>query len=367
MGKSLMEYFAVIEDPRQGVVKHNLVEMLVIVACAVLSEIETFVDIAEWASWKEPWLRGFLRLENGIPSHDTLNRLFRLLDPKSFESVFRAWVADTLPAFAGQQIAIDGKSLRGAHHRSPVHMVSAFATQSGLVLAQEGVPNKGGELAAVPELLRALELRGCLVSLDALGCQRDIAGLIRERGANYLLAVKGNQPILRQALEDAFTDMAHAPAHGHSQHGHGRRSEQVAQVIDNPGYVDRAQWPDCQSLARILSIRTEAGQSGQVDVRYYISSARLDPAELAGAVRSHWAIENDLHWRLDVTLREDACAVRRDYAPQNLSILRRLILNIIKQEPMPSRKLSLRLRRKFAGLFDDERMRVLGIVKKYAD
>ena len=360
-----MEYFAVIEDPRQGQVKHNLVEMLIIVACGVLSEQETFVDIADWACCKEQWLRGFLRLENGVPSHDTLNRLFRLLDPKTFESVFRAWVADTLPVFGGQ-LALDGKSLRGAHDRCNVHMVSAFATQSGLVLAQGSVPDKGGELAAVPELLRALELRGCLVSLDALGCQRDIAGLIRERGADYLLAVKGNQPTLHQALDDAFADIPHAPAHGHSQHGHGRRSEQVAQVIDNPGYVDRALWPDCQSLARIISVRTEAGRSGKVERRYYISSAKLDPEALASAVRRHWAIENDLHWRLDVTLREDACAVRRDYAPQNLSILRRLILNMLKQNTTASPKRSLRRQRKLAGWDDGERMRVLGIVNKHA-
>ena len=362
-----MEYFAVIEDPRRRPVKHNLVEMLIVVACGMLSEQETFVDIADWARCREPWLRGFLRLENGVPSHDTLNRLFRLLDPKSFESVFRAWVADTLPAFGGQ-IAIDGKSLRGARGRCNVHMVSAFATESGLVLAQEGVPDKGGELAAIPELLRALALRGCLVSLDALGCQRDIAGLIRERGADYLLAVKGNQPTLHQALEDAFAELPYAPAHGHSQHGHGRRSEQIAQVIDNPGYVDRALWPDCQSLARIISIRTEAsragkGEPGKVELRYYISSARLDPDELAAAARRHWAIENDLHWRLDVTLREDACAVRRDYAPQNLSILRRLILNMLKLDTMAPPKRSLRRRRKFAGWDDDERTRVLGIVK----
>jgi hypothetical protein len=174
------EHFAVIEDPRRGPVTHNLVEMLVIACCALFSEVETFVDMAEWARYKEAWLRGFLRLEHGLPSHDTLNRVFRLLDPKSFEAVFRAWVADTLPAFGGQ-IAIDGKSLRGARRANPIHLVSAFATEMGLVLAQEGVPDKGGETAAIPDLLRALEVRGCLVSLDALGCQREIAEVSARR------------------------------------------------------------------------------------------------------------------------------------------------------------------------------------------
>lgn len=359
MGKSLVEHFAVIEDPRRGPVTHNLVEMLVIACCALFSEVETFVDMAEWARYKEAWLRGFLRLEHGLPSHDTLNRVFRLLDPKSFEAVFRAWVADTLPAFGGQ-IAIDGKSLRGARRANPIHLVSAFATEMGLVLAQEGVPDKGGETAAIPDLLRALEVRGCLVSLDALGCQREIAGVIREREAHYLLAVKGNQPSLRQALEDAFADSPEAPAHEQTLKGHGRRSAQLAQVIANTGQVDTALWPDCQSLGRVLSIRSEAGKPGQIEARYYISSAQLDPNALALAVRRHWAIENDLHWRLDVTLGEDACTVRRDNAPQNLSILRRLILNLLKQDTAHPKR-SLRLRRKAAGWDDDERMRVLGI------
>jgi predicted transposase YbfD/YdcC len=359
MGKSLVERFAVIEDPRRGRISHDLVEMLVIVTCALFSEVETFVDIAEWAHYKEVWLRRFLRLDNGIPSHDTLNRLFRLLDPKVFGAVFQAWVGDVLGAFG--HVAIDGKSLRGARRKSPVHMVSAFATELGMVLAQQGVANKGSELAAIPDLLRALELRGCLVSLDALGCQREIAGQIRDRGADYLLAVKGNQPTLEQALQEAFADRPDAPEHTQHLRGHGRQSVQLAQVIANGGQVDTAVWPDCQTLARVICLRSEAGKPATPQMRYYISSATLAPKELAAAVRRHWAIENDLHWRLDVTFREDACVVKRDNAPENLSIIRRLILNHLKQDTAHPKR-SLRLRRKAAGWDDDERARVLGMM-----
>lgn len=358
MGKSLVEHFATIEDPRRGRVAHDLVETLVIVTCGVLAERESFVDIADWACIKADWLRRFLRLEGGVPSHDTLNRIFRLLDPKSFETAFRAWVADVMPAFS--QLAIDGKSLRGTAKTSPVHLVSAFATELGLVLAQRRVADKGGELEAVPELLQALELSGCLVSLDALGCQREIASAIRARGADYLLAVKGNQPTLRQAVELAFADEPEFAAHESQARSHGRRSLQVVQVVANAGHVDTALWPDCRSIGRVLSLRVEKGRAQGIEQRYYISSAALDAEMMAAAVRRHWAIENDLHWRLDVTLREDACAVRRDHAPENLSIVRRIILNLLKLDSSHP-KLSLRRRRNLAAWDDDERARVFGM------
>jgi predicted transposase YbfD/YdcC len=199
-------------------------------------------------------------------------------------------------------------------------MVSAFATETGIVFAQQGVADKGSETAALPELLRALEIRGCLVSLDALGCQHEIAEVIRERKADYLLSVKGNQPNLKTALEQAFADESDAPAYGHAEKGHGRRCAQIAQVIPNSGQVDSSLWSDCQSLARIRSIRCEANKPEHVETRYYISSAQFNSETLALAVRRHWAIENDLHWRLEVTLSEDACTVRRDHAPQNRRI-----------------------------------------------
>jgi predicted transposase YbfD/YdcC len=359
MGKCLVEHFATIEDPRRGRVSYDLGEMLVIVTCALFAQVETFVDIADWARTRESWFRRFLRLENGLPSHDTLNRVFRLLDPKAFESVFRCWVSDVMTTFA--HVAIDGKTLRGSGKKAPVHLVSAFATDLGLVLGQQRVADKGSELAAIPELLRALELKGCLVSLDALGCQRDIAENIREQGADYLLCVKGNQPKLRQMLENAFCDIPKPPMQGNAQLGHGRQVFQIAQVIPNSGHVDPALWADCKSLGRVVSVRIEKGKPGTVEMRYYISSAVLDPDELAAAARRHWAIENGLHWYLDVMLREDACVVRQDHAPQNLSIVRRFILNLLKLDNTHA-KISIRRRRNLAAWDDDERARVLGML-----
>jgi predicted transposase YbfD/YdcC len=361
MAKNLVEHFSIIEDPRRGKVAFELTEILVIVTCALFSEVETFVDIAHWARLKEAWLRRFLRLKNGLPSHDTMNRVFRLLDPKVFATVFAQWVGEAMPSFG--QVAIDGKSLRGARRNgqgNPIHLVSAFATEAGLSLAHAPVADKGSELTGVSALLEVLELKGCLISLDAVGCQRELAGQIRKRGADYLFCAKGNQPGLRQAIEDAFADAPEAGAFEQFERGHGRQSARRVETIANIGQVDSALWPDCRTLGRVISLRSEGGKSARPEIRYYISSQLLTPEALADAVRNHWAIENDLHWRLDVMLREDACAVRRDNAPENLAIVRRLILNMLKLDTAHPKK-SVRLRRKIAGWDDDERMRVLGL------
>ncbi len=360
MPRNLVEHFSIIEDPRRGRVEYDLTEILVIVTCALFAEVETFVDIADWAEFKAPWLRRFLALKNGVPSHDTLNRVFRLLDPKVFAAVFTDWVSEVLPTLG--QVAIDGKSLRGARREgaNPIHLVSAFATEAGLALAQHQVGNKGSEVEGAKALLEALELRGCLVSIDAVGCRIDLAEQIRARGADYLLCVKGNQPSLRQALEDTFADVPDASAFEQTERGHGRRTARRAEVIDNTGRGIVERWPDCCTLGRILSLRAEGDKTPQIEARYYISSAVLTAEQLASAVRQHWAIENDLHWRLDVMMGEDACVVSRDNAPENLSIIRRLILNMLKLDTAHPKK-SVRLRRKRAGWDDDERMRVLGL------
>jgi len=360
MPRNLVEHFSIIPDPRRGRVAYDLTEILVIVTCALFSEVETFVDIADWAEYKEPWLRRFLALKNGVPSHDTLNRVFRLLDPKVFGCVFADWVSEVLPTLG--QVAIDGKGLRGARREgaNPIHLVSAFATEAGLALAQHQVGDKGSEVGGIKALLEALELRGCLVSIDAVGCRSDLAQQIRARGADYLLCVKGNQPKLRQVLEEAFADAPEAGAFEQTERGHGRRIARHAEAIANTGLVDTQLWPECRTLGCILSFRAEGEKSPQIEARYYISSATLNSEQLSRAVRQHWAIENDLHWRLDVMMREDACVVSRDNAPENLSIIRRLILNMLKLDTAHPKK-SVRLRRKRAGWDDEERMRVLGM------
>lgn len=359
--KTLVEHLSEIGDPRRPgyAHRHDLVEILVISVCAMFSEVEGFEDIADWARVKEPWLRRFLKLKNGIPSHDTFSRVFRLLDPQAFESAFRNWIGSVLPAFG--QIAVDGKSLRGSADgdSGPLHMVSAFATDLGLVLGQEAVADKSNEITAIPVLLEALAIKGCLVSIDAMGCQKDIASTIVSRGADYLLAVKNNQPTVRAAIEDAFADV---PMHGfeHAERSHGRIVLQHAQVITNTGQIDTPLWPGCQRLGRVVSLRVTGNDRQVLETRYYISSAQLDHQALYAAARNHWRIENNLHWSLDVIFREDASTVCKDHGPQNLAVIRKIILNLLRRDTAHP-KASFKKRRKMAGWDDDERMRVLGI------
>lgn len=359
--KTLAEHFTEIEDPRRTgfAHRHDLVEMLVITTCALFSEVEGFEDIARWARVKESWLRRFLPLKNGIPSADTFARVFRLLDPKAFESAFRAWVASILPSF--KQVAVDGKTLRGSADgaRSPLHMVSAFATDIGIVLGQEAVADKSNEITAIPVLLEALAIKGCLVSIDAMGCQKEIASTIRKRRADYLLAVKNNQRTLRAAIEDAFADV---PMEGfeHTDRQHGRIVLQHAQVIENVGQVDGNTWAGCKRLGRVVSLRIEGDKRQVLETRYYISSAELTHEQFYAAVRQHWGIENRLHWSLDVIFREDDARIRKDNGPRNIALIRKIILNMLRQDTKWP-KVSLRGRRKMAGWDDDERMRVLGI------
>jgi predicted transposase YbfD/YdcC len=358
---SLVQALCEIEDPRVGNGKrHDLVEVLVIAICAIFAEVEGFEDIAEWARVKESWLRRFLVLENGIPSHDTFNRIFRILNPKHFEQVFRRWVGAVVRTL-GENVAIDGKALRGsaAAGESPVHMVSAFATGLGLALGQEKVADKSNEITAIPALLEALAVQGALVSIDAMGTQRQIARAIRALGADYLLAVKGNQPTLHEALEGAFVghgDEVHNTVHS----GHGRHVFQIVRTLPNTGQVDTATWVDCALLGRVDSLRVVEGKTSLLQTRYYIASRQMRTEAFAAAVRDHWAIENRLHWSLDVIFGEDDRRLVKDHAPQNFSLLTKMALNLLRQNPSPPKK-SLRLRRKRIGWDDDARMALLGL------
>jgi predicted transposase YbfD/YdcC len=359
---TLVQCLSEIEDPRVGNGRrHDLVEVLVIAICAVFAEVQGFEDMAEWAQVKEPWLRRFLRLHNGIPSHDTFNRIFRILDPKHFEQVFRRWVCGVVRTL-GQNVAIDGKALRGSARggQSPVHMVSAFATGLGIALGQEKVADKSNEITAIPALLEALAIEGCLVSIDAMGTQREIARAIRTLGADYLLAVKGNQPTLHEALQGAF--VGHwDEVHNSVQAGRGRHVFQIVRTLPNTGEVDTAAWVDCALLGRVDSVRVVNGQASAVETRYYIASREMSTAAFAAAVRDHWGIENRLHWSLDVIFGEDERRLTEDNAPQNYSLLSKMALNLLRQDLPPGKKKSLRLRRKRIGWDDDARMALLGL------
>src|SRR3954454_14626156 len=371
MLEALIAELASIEDPRRGwKVEHRLIDILVIAVCAVLGEAETFEDIALYGRCKEAWLRGFLALPNGIPSHDTFRRVFTLIDPEAFERCFLGWARAVFrPGEDGpRQVAIDGKTVRRSfdrkHGRSPLHLVSAYATEGGLVLAQRAAEEKRGELTVLPELLDGLDLRGCLASLDALACQPAIARHVLARGGDYLLALKGNRRKAHAEVKAWFAANAVAlgaplrPFFDAFDDGHGRLVRR--RVFAGPDAGVFAALKDWQGLRAVLAVETIRGIPGRgkvtAEIRHYLSSAALPPEALAAAIRRHWGIENGLHWVLGVTCREDASRVRERNAARNLALLRKIALNLARADG--SLKASLRGKRKYAG-WDDAFMATL--------
>jgi len=356
-----------IDDPRKpsNGTLHDFREILVIAIAATLSDSDTAEDIAFWAKKKEAWLRRFLVLKNGVPSEETFLRIFRVIDPKQFETAFRRWVGGVVGALSGT-IAVDGKTVRGSGSggETAIHMVSAFATELGVVLGQEKVASKSNEITAIPELLEALYIKGFLVSIDAMGCQKSIARQITAKGGDYLLMVKGNQPSLMAAIETTFIDQHEVEGvdrQSQVEKSHGRIVGQIASVLPAKGVVDLTDWPKCKTIGRIDSIRKVGDKESGLERRYYISSRDLSAEHLAAAVRAHWGIENRLHWVLDVSFGEDGSTIRKDNAPQNLSLLKKIVLNLIRLDTTDKTKASLRLKRKGAAWDDDVRMNMLGL------
>jgi predicted transposase YbfD/YdcC len=371
MLEALITELEAIEDPRcEWKVEHRLIDVLVIAVCAVLGEAESFEDIALYGRCKRAWLEGFLELPNGIPSHDTFRRVLMLVDPEAFERCFLGWVRAVFRSDKDvpRQIAIDGKTVRGSfdrkHGRSPLHLVSAYATEHGLVLAQRAAEEKKGELTVLPELLDGLDLRGCLVSLDALACRPEIATRIVGRGGDYLITLKGNQKKVHAEVRDWFAANAFAlgaplrPFFDAFDDSHGRLvRRRVFACPDVNAFATLKDWP---GLAAVLAVETIRGVNGKgkvtAEIRHYLCSARLPPAMLAAAIRNHWQIENGLHWVLDVTFREDASRVRERNAARNLALLRRIALNLARADS--TLKASLKGKRKYAG-WDDSFMATL--------
>ena len=371
MLEALIAALETIEDPRcEWKVEHRLLDILVIAVCAVLGEAESFEDIALYGRCKHEWLARFLALPNGIPSHDTFRRVLMLVDPEVFERCFLGWVRAVFRSDkdAPRQIAIDGKTVRGSfdrkHGRSPLHLVSAYATEHGLVLAQRAAEEKKGELTVLPELLDGLDLRRCLVSLDALACRPEIAQRIMGRGGDYLLALKGNRKKAHAEVKDWFAVNAFAlggslrPFFDAFDDSHGRLvRRRVFACPDVGAFATLKDWP---GLAMVLAVETIRGVNGTgkvtAEIRHYLSSAKLPPEMLAAAIRNHWRIESGLHWVLDVTFREDASRVRERNAARNLALLRKVALNLARADG--SLKASLRGKRKYAG-WDDAFMATL--------
>lgn len=344
---SLMEHFALLPDPRRGpAIQHRLLDIVVIAICAVICGADDWVEVEAYGRAKQPWLQGFLELPNGIPSHDTFGRVFAQLDAERFEACFAAWVKTVTELLPGQVVAVDGKTLRRSHDRrrgkAALHMVSAWAADAHLVLGQVAVEDKSNELTAIPQVLRQLDVHGCIVTIDAMGCQREIAAQILAQGGDYLLAVKDNQPLLAQRVATLF---AHAATHD-GRHivrseqvtvhkGHGRLEERrcLALTPDDWGfYLDpQERWEGLRTIVRVEASRQVNGDTSH-SVRYYISSLGGEAAQAAGAIRAHWGVENALHWVLDIAFREDESRLRKGNGAHNFSLLRRLALQLLRRE-----------------------------------
>jgi len=365
---SILTHFAALPDPRrERLRRHRLLDLIAIAICAVVAGCDDWVEVAAYGRQQETWLKTFLPLPNGIPSHDTFSRVFRLLDPAAFRRCFTRWIEAVQAATGGKLVAIDGKTLRHsfdtAAGRSALHLVSAWAGQNQLVLGQVAVDGKSNEITAVPELLALLDLKGATVTLDAMGCQKEIAAAIRAAGADYILAVKGNQNTLYEGLSDFFVDcldndFAGVPHRYHKSvgRGHGRHETRHYYVADVPEALrTRAQWRDLRSVGMVYAER-EVGGRIEGEARLFISSLRAQVRAFARAVRGHWGIENQLHWALDVTFGEDASRVRKDQGPENLAWLRRVAVSLLRNEPT---KASIKCKRKMAGWDDDYLLSIL--------
>ena len=365
---SVSEHFATLTDPRRDHLKaHGLLDIVAITLCAVICGADGWVDVATFGRVKETWLRTFLALPGGIPSHDTFGRVFALLDPDEFRRCFLSWARAVVGPPGEQVVAIDGKTLRRSHDRAggkgALHLVSAWAAESGLVVGQVATDAKSNEITAIPALLQLLALDGATVTIDAMGCQTAIARQIVGQGADYILALKDNQEKLHDRVERAFADagaavgtalpLADLAPHTTRDKGHGRIERRRCLAIGDPAYLTyidpNGAWPNLRSVVLIESTR-RVGTTVSTEARHYLSSLPADAKALGAAIRSHWGIENRLHWVLDVAFREDDCRVRVGHAPENFAIVRHLALNLLRREP--SRRASVATKRLCAALDD---------------
>jgi len=374
--KPLLECFEGLPDPRlDRTRRHKLVDILTIGLCSILSGGENFLEMEWYGRIKEDWLKTFLELPNGIPSHDTMNRVFAAIDPHAFLDCFVCWVKGICPELADQTVAIDGKALRHALNEgdSILYIVSAWASEAGLVLGQVKVKDKSNEITAVPELLDALHLKGCIVTLDAMGCQKDIAAHIIEKEADYLLALKGNHATVHEEVKEFFADAVSPCADQCAdtaiedkmdffktiEKDHGRReTRRYYQSTNIEWFEDKHLWKNLRSIGMVESLRKVKGKTS-IERRYYLSSLPLDAQRFGKAVREHWGVENPLHWSLDVVFREDDSRARTKNAAQNVASLRRIALNLIKKER--TLKASQKSKRLAAALDTEFLKHLLGI------
>lgn len=358
--------FSQIDDPRSDINKlHRLDDILLIGIISVICAADTWKDMETYAKAKEDFLRSFLSLPNGIPSDDTFNRVFSSINPDQFERCFMDWVLGLIELSDGEIIPIDGKTIRGAKtngKKSPIHMVSAWASKNNMVLGQVKVSEKSNEITAIPKLLELIAIQGCVVTIDAMGCQENIAKAIIKQEADYILAVKENQKQLYQDIKDEFKFGKSIQTHLNQDLGHGRIETRKCSVINTFEFIDNQdKWAELKSIIKIESIREfkNSSKPNETATRYYISSLKANPETLQNMIRLHWGIENKLHWVLDVAFSEDASRKRAGNAPQNFSILSKIALNLLRKDKQT--KQGLKGKRLKAAYDDKYLLKIIGM------
>lgn len=365
---SFHDHFRDLVDPRvERTRKHPLINIVFIAVCGVFSGANSFAAIAEFGLDRKAWFARFLDLSGGIPCDDTFARVLARLDPGAFEKCLLGWIRAVQEVTDNRLIAIDGKTLRGSYDsadgKAAIHMVSAWATENKLSLGQVVAAEKSNEITAIPELLALLDISGAVVTIDAMGCQKQIAHLIREGRGDYVLAVKQNQPTLHEQVDEAIgvgleRDASELDEHETVERGHGRRETRGYVVIERPETVDPdGSWRDLRAVGMAITEVVDSRGRRSSEIRYYILSVLLSAQRFAQAVRGHWGIENNLHWQLDVSFREDECRVRNDHAPANLSVMRRFALGLLKRETSCRR--GIEIKRMKCAANDEYREKVL--------
>jgi predicted transposase YbfD/YdcC len=372
---ALIEHLEQVSDPRlERTKRHKLIDILVIAVCATVCGAEAWTEMEEFGEAKESWFRRFLELPNGIPSHDTFRRVFMLLQPSEFQNSFLSWVKELARVVEAELINIDGKHLRGSRSRQDkrdgkegLRMVSAWAAEQRLVLGQVKTQERSNEITAIPTLLAMLEIAGCIVTIDAMGCEKEIAAQITSQEADYMLSLKGNQGTLHKDVADyfqwaeqtGFKDIEYSFTE-QVEKDHGRIEQRRCWTTEDVEWLTQKEaWAGLKSIVMVESRREVIGQAATTERRYFISSLAADATEALRCVRGHWAIENSLHWVLDVSFREDECRIRAANATENMAILRHLVLNLLKQER--SCKRGIKTKRLKAGWDESYLLKVLQI------